>query len=108
VADFKLASPHLRVLRGSIEAPEVLELQCLNPDLVAFDMTRAKHKWPGPQEAPFKFLTFVAWHAARRGELIPRDLTYEVWEASTLDVQNMTEAGDDDGPGPTQEAPEPD
>lgn len=110
MADFKLASPHLRVLRGSIEAPEVLELQCLNPDLVAFDRTRVKHKWPTPQDAPFVFLTFISWHAARRESRIPTDLTYEVWESSTLDVQNMgADEEDEEGPAdPTREALEPD
>jgi hypothetical protein len=109
MADYKLASPHLRVLRGSIEAPEVLELQCLNPDLVAFDRTRVKHKWPTPSDAPFVFLTFVAWHAARREGAIPTDLTYEGWEATTLDVQNMAEEEDDDATAdPTRGALEPD
>lgn len=106
MADYTLASPHLRVLRGSLEAPEVLELQCINPDLVAFDRVRFKHKWPGPQDAPFVFLTFVAWHAAHREGAIPADLNYEAWEATTLDVQNM--GGEEEAAGPTQEALEPD
>lgn len=110
MADYKITSPHLRVLRGSLDAPEVIEVQTLNPDLIAWDVTRAKHKWPPTTEAPFKWMTFVAWHAARREHAIPAELTYEAWEASTLDVQNM-DADDDEEGGPvdpTRGAVEPD
>lgn len=100
MADYTIASPHLRVLRGSLDAPEVLEVQTLNPDLIAWDMTRAKHKWPTMQEAPLKWVTFVAWHACRREGRIPSDLRYEDWEASTLDVSSMAEADDDSEEGP--------
>lgn len=108
MADYKLASPHVRVLRGSLDAPEVLELQTLNPDLVAFDRTRVKHKWPTPQEAPFVFLTFVSWHAARREGLIPNDLTYEAWEGTTLDVSSADEEEGEGPSDPTRGGLEPD
>jgi hypothetical protein len=106
VADFKLTSPRLRIWRGSLDAPEVLEVQTLNPDLIAWDMTHAKHKWPELKDAPFKWLTFIGWHAARREGRIPADLTYEAWEASTLDVSNIDDEDEDGGeaipspPGP--------
>jgi hypothetical protein len=96
MADYKITSPHLRVLRGSLDAPEVIEIQTLNPDMVAYDMTRAKHKWPDMQQAPWKWMTFVAWHAARREGRIPADMTYESWEATTLDVGAITD-DDDEG-----------
>jgi hypothetical protein len=97
MADFKLTSPRLRVYRGQLDAPEIIEVQTLNPDLIAWDMTRAKHKWPPTQEAAFKWLTFIAWSAARREGQIPTELTYEAWEASTLTVENLD--GDEDGDG---------
>jgi hypothetical protein len=95
MADFTLAAPRLRVLRGSLDAPEILEVQTLNPDLIAWDMTRMKHKWPKMEDAPWKWLTFLSWHAARREGRIPSDLSYEVWEASTLEVSNIDAAGED-------------
>lgn len=95
MADFKLTSPRLAVYRGQLDAPEVIEVQTLNPDLIAWDMTRAKHKWPKTEDAPFKWLTFIAWHAARRSGAIPTDLTYEAWEGSTLTVVNLD--GDEEG-----------
>jgi hypothetical protein len=100
MADYRLSSPRLRVLRGSLDAPEILEVQTLNPDLIAWDMTHARHKWPELKEAPFKWLTFIAWHACRREGRIPADLTYEAWEASTLEITNLTDDEDDeDGEG---------
>jgi hypothetical protein len=96
MADYTITSPHLRVLRGSLDAPEVIEVQTLNPDLIAWDMTRARHKWPPVAEAPFKWLTFIAWAACRREGRIASDVTYEEWEASTLNVANLTD-DDDDG-----------
>lgn len=111
MADYTITSPRLQVLRGSLDAPEVLEVQTLNPDLIAWDMTRAKHRWPEVKDAPFKWLTFIAWHACRREGSIPRDLTYEEWEASTLNVANLN-AEDDDANGvepvdPTRVGPGP-
>lgn len=112
MADYKITSPHLRVLRGSLDAPEVLEVQTLNPDLIAWDMTRAKHRWPEVKDAPFKWLTFIAWAACRREGRIPADLTYPEWEASTLNVANMDADDDDDTEAgtavdPTQPGPVP-
>jgi hypothetical protein len=91
MADYRITSPHLQVLRDSLDAPEVIEIQTLNPDLIAWDMTRAKHRWPEIKDAPFKWLTFLAWHACRREQRIPRDLTYEEWEATTLNVSNLND-----------------
>lgn len=110
MADYSITSPNLRVLRGSLDAPEVIEVQTLNPDLIAWDMTAARHKWPAIKDAPFKWLTFLAWHACRREGRIPRDLTYEEWEASTLNVANVDETeGDSAAPvDPTQEEAGPD
>jgi hypothetical protein len=104
MGDVKLTSPRLRVLRGSLDAPEVVEVQTLNPDLVAWDMTRARHRWPEVKDAPFKWLTFIAWHAARREGRIPADLTYEVWESTTLDVTTV----EDEPVDPTPADPGPD
>jgi hypothetical protein len=103
MADYKLTSPNLRVLRGSLDAPEVIEVQTLNPDMIAWDMTRQKHRWPEVKDAPFKWLTFLAWHACRREGRIPPDLTYEQWEASTLDVSSVESPPVD----PTSPGPEP-
>jgi hypothetical protein len=95
MADYTISSPRLQVLRGSLDAPEVIEIQTLNPDLIAWDMTRAKHRWPEVKDAPFLWLTFISWHAARREGVIPPDLTYEQWQASTLNVTSLGGEGDE-------------
>lgn len=98
MADYKITSPRLQILRGSLDAPEVIEVQTLNPDLIAWDMTRSRHKWPEVSQAPFKWLTFLGWHACRREGRIPPELTYEEWEASTLNVSSIDADGDEEGP----------
>jgi hypothetical protein len=107
MADYTITSPRLQVLRGSLDAPEVLEVQTLNPDLILWDRTRAKHKWPDIQSAPFLWLTFLAWAACRREGRIPRDLTWDEWEATTLNVANLNADDDDDAADPTRPGPGP-
>lgn len=108
MSDYRLTSPKLRVLRGQLDAPEVIEVQTLNPDMIAWDTTRVKHKWPPTTEAPFKWLTFIAWHAARREKAIPAELTYEAWEASTLAVETVEDEEGDGVVDPTPAEAEPD
>jgi hypothetical protein len=92
VPEQKLASPRVSVLLEGHADP--LVVQTRNPDLCLWDRTRAKHKWPKLDEAPFVWLTFLAWAALRRTGGIPADLTYEKFEASTLDVS--AESDDDE------------
>jgi hypothetical protein len=106
MADYTISSPHLRVLRGSLDAPEVIEIQTLNPDLIAWDMTRAKHRWPEVKDAPFLWLSFISWHACRREGRIPRELTYQEWQDSTLDVAQVE--GEPEPVDPTRVAAAPD
>jgi hypothetical protein len=102
VADYKITSPRLQVLRGSVDAPEILEVQTLSPDLIAFDMTRAKHRWPDMKEAPMLWLSFIAWHACRREQRIPPELTWDEWKATTLDVGPTSDEEDGEPVDPTR------
>jgi len=101
MGDIRLTSPRVRVRRLGIEP---VEFQTTNADLVLWDRTRAKHKWPTFQDAPFLWLTFLSWAAARRTGAIPPEFTYEKWEAETLDVEALTD--DADSVDPTQPVPE--
>jgi hypothetical protein len=103
MGDIKLTAPRVKVIRG--EGTEAVEFQTNNADLVLWDRTRAKHKWPTFQDAPFLWLTFLSWAAARRTGAIPSDLTYERWEAETLDVEALTD--DDSDALPTLPGHEP-
>jgi hypothetical protein len=108
MGEVQLSTPLLRVLR---DGHDPLEVQVTNADLVRWDRTRFKHKWPPMREAPFLGQTFLAWCAARRTGAIPSDLTYETWEASAIEVANVSkdddaEDGDQVPGGPTPEDPE--
>lgn len=107
MADYTITSPRLQVVRGSLEDPEVLEVQTLNPDLILWDMTSARHKWPPVKDAPFMWMTFLAWAALRREARIPTDLTWEVWRETTLNITNLAEDDDEQAVDPTQQAAEP-
>jgi hypothetical protein len=91
VADVQLTSPRLRVVLGD---DSVVEVQCTNADLVRFDMTRARQKWPAATDAPMLWQTFIAWAALRRTRGIPETATYEAFSESTLDIQNLTDESD--------------
>lgn len=107
MGDVKLSSPRVTVIR---EGFDDLELQTANPDLVLWDRTRIKHRWPNFQDAPFLWLTFISWAAARRTGAIPSELRYEAWESTVLQV--VTPDDDDDESAelgtPTQPGAEPD
>lgn len=104
MSDVKLTAPRIRVLRGDPASPEILELQTIHVDLVMWDRTAQRQKWPAAQDAPVMWAGFVAWHAAKRTEAIPADETYERWEKTILEAVAVgTEDAD-----PTQPGPEPD
>jgi hypothetical protein len=88
----RLSSPRLTVIR---DGQEPLTLQTNNMDLVRWDRTRVKHKWPRLDEAPFLWFTFISWSAARRTGAIPDTVTYEVWESTVQDVNAEDDEGDE-------------
>lgn len=109
MADVKLTTPRLRVTLGD---DTQVEVQTTNSDLVRWDMTRAKQRWPSdPREAPFLWLTFLAWAALKRTRTIPEDTTWEAFSESTQEIANLDDEGKEaDQPveqDPTQMAPEP-
>jgi hypothetical protein len=103
MTDVRLTSPRVQVIR---DGQDPAEYQTTNADLVLWDRTRAKHKWPTFQEAPFLWLTFLSWAAARRTGDIDGDMTYEKWEAETLNVTALTD--EDSAVDPTRPGPDPD
>lgn len=100
----RLTSPRVRVVR---EGHEDLEVQTTNQDLVLWDRTRPKHKWPTFEDAPFLWLTFLAWAAARRTGAIDTAVTYERWEAEVLGVTSVEDEEDDESGRPTHAGAEP-
>jgi hypothetical protein len=62
-----LAAPIVRVTLEDGDNLSEYVVQTDNRDNVAWDMTRGRKKWPQFNEAPFLWLTFLAWSAMRRG-----------------------------------------
>lgn len=88
MGDVRLTTPRLRVVRDGLDDVEV---QTTNADLVLWDKTRFRHKWPTVQEAPFLWMTFIAWAALRRTGAIAQDAKYEPFEAQTLEVEVLND-----------------
>jgi hypothetical protein len=101
--EVRLTAPLVRVLLAD---GAVVEVQTANPDLVLWDRTSVRKRWPTFQQANFLWMTFIAWAGARRLGLIPNDFTYERWESEALDVQPLD--ADDGAEGrPTEPGPDP-
>lgn len=104
MGDVRLSSPRVRVKR---DGHEDLELQTDNRDLLAWDRTRIRHKWPKFDEAAFLWLTFLSWSAARRTGAIEPGMTFERWESEVIDVATVDDADDGDLGIPTPPGQEP-
>ena len=87
----KLTLPRVRVIR---DGHDPLELQVLNPDLLRWDTTRGRHRWPSMREAPNLWMTFLAWSAATRTGAT--DARWEAFRDSCLEVSTITDDPDDD------------
>ena len=96
----KLSTP-----RFLVELPDAdpFEVQAIGADLVRWDMTAAKHKWPSYDTAPFLWSTFLAWSAGRRTGQVSADVTFERF----ADVVVQVEALNVDAVGPTDAGPAP-
>jgi hypothetical protein len=96
MGDTRLNSPRVTVTR---DGHEPLEVQTDNRDLILWEKTRVKHRWPKFDEAPMTWLTFLAWAAARRTGAIESTYRWEQWEAETIEVATVDRNKDDDEGG---------
>jgi len=103
MGDVRLTSPRVRVLR---EGFDPLEVQTDNRDLILWDQTRIRHKWPKFDDAPFLWLTFLSWAAARRTGAIPAEMKLEAWQAEVIEVTAVDD-DDDEAGRPTEPGLEP-
>lgn len=97
-----LTIPRLRVV--PIDG-DPYEVQALNPDMILWEETAATHRWKAnsPSVSPFKWLTFLAWAAARRTGRIAESVRWEDFAATTAQVSDVSTSGDvavPTGPGP--------
>ena len=101
-----LSAPLVRVVLAD---GGTYEVQCANPDLVRFDMTRGRMHWPAAQEAPMLWLTFIAWAASKREGLVYDDMTWEQFsETQCVSIEALNVDTSAVGPAsPTLPGPEP-
>ena len=85
-----LSTPRIRVVM--LDGAE-LEVQVLNIDLVMFDRDRAKHGWPSPQDAPYSWLNYLAWHSLTKTRGLLPAMTLREFEERAAQVES---AGDDE------------
>lgn len=81
----------------------VLEVTVANPDMVRWDQTAHRHGWPGMQDAPMLWATFVTWRAATRMGLYTDK--WEKWsdeDCLQVDLDVPDEDAVDDGLDPTR------
>jgi len=88
VGDTRLSSPRLRIIR---DGQDDLEVQTDNRDMLLWERTRAKHKWPKFDEAPFVWMTFIGWAAARRTGAIESSYLFERWEQDVIGVESVSD-----------------
>jgi|SRR5262245_25442401 len=88
MADIALETPSLKVV---LEDGRALTVQATNPDYIRWDRTAAKHGWPTLRQAPFMWMTFLAWSALRRTGQIADAVTWE--EFSDRMCLQVTSAG---------------
>lgn len=99
--DVRLVAPRVLVIRDGVEP---MEIQADNRDLLAWESTAARHKWPSFDKSPFRWLTFLAWSAARRSGDLETSVTFEQWTEQVRSVRDLSDS--DNGVGPTQPDPE--
>jgi hypothetical protein len=104
MGDQRLTSPRVVVIR---DGHEPLEVQTDNRDMILWETTRVKHRWPKFDEAPIMWLTFIAWGAARRTGAIDMAYKWETWRDETLQARTVDNDDDDEGGRPFDEEAEP-
>lgn len=104
MGEIRLQTPRCLCIRDGYDD---LEIQTANPDMVLWDRTRFKHKWPPVADAPILWATFITWAGARRTGAITPEYTYETWEAETLEVRILNVEDDDETGIPTLPGPVP-
>lgn len=83
-----------------------LEVQTANPDLIRYERTAAKHRWPGMADQPITWLTFLAWAALRREAQLGPEVTWERFsDELALFVERADTDDDPDGPDPGDPIP---
>ena len=89
----QLDTPYIRVTMADGRS---FDVQTENPDMVLFDLERAKRKWPTFQDAPFLWISYLAYSKLKRsGNDIGGD-SFDAWLLKTSSVTNLNADGVED------------
>lgn len=99
----QLDTPRIRVIYTDGH-DEIVETE--NPDMVFFDIERAKRKWPTFQDAPMLWVNYLAYSKLHRTGQIERAVSFENWLLSTRGIKNL-DADDAESPELAKSFPTP-
>jgi len=104
--EHRLSIPRIEV---TLDDGTTFEVQALNPDLIRWDRMAARQGWPAITSAPYLWMTFIAWSAAKREGAIPAEMSWETFgDERCIQVRNVAdELEGTDGVDPTPRDPEP-
>lgn len=103
----RLSTPRLHVVM--LDGAEH-DVQAINIDMVSWDRERAKHNWPSPQDAPFVWLNYLAWHVLTKTQKLLPAMTLREFEEAAAEVSSgQPDDAVEDGAGvdPTKTGAEP-
>lgn len=105
MSDIKLTAPRVRVVLA--DGSVIEDLQTVNYDMIMYERTRDKQKpkWPTMEDGRIFWLTFVAWHAAKRTGAT--EMTFEQWERDAWDISVASDEPDDETGTPTEPGADP-
>lgn len=92
----RLTTPTLRVVM--LDGAEHV-VQAINVDMVAWDRDRAKHNWPSPQDAPFIWLNYLAWHVLTKTQKLLPPMSLRDFEEAAAEVSARGPDDDEDDAG---------
>lgn len=84
-------APTTLTIRVWMDGREPFDVETRWIDSRNYERTAFKHKWPPFQEAPFTWLGFLAWSAARRTGDLENTVSWETFEITVLNVENIGE-----------------
>lgn len=108
MAETRIETPHVKVTY--LDGHWII-VKTENPDMVFFDLERAKKGWPNGQDAPLLWVNYLAFSKLRRTAVLERGTSFEDWLLSTSMIENVDETGEPSSEpvsvGPTSAGVEP-
>src|SRR4029453_7004910 len=102
MGDVKLSTPLVTVIHRNMADPLVIQTE--NPDMLLWEKTRGRPRWPKFDASPVHWLTFLSGAAAKRLSLTEE--TWETWADNVRSVASAEDEADDEQGKPFPEGDE--